>query len=138
MQHFLLHLGNICGIIFSKGDVIMSGISFGQYLIQLREQRAMSQRKLAELAGVTNSTISRIESDTVKPDPGTLEKIATALAVDKSILFTKCGYSEIPEEFIIIARKTGDLTDAQRAKAYKIFNDTIDKFLLEDDDDEED
>ena len=116
----------------------MSGISFGQYLIQLREQRAMSQRKLAELAGVTNSTISRIESDTVKPDPGTLEKIATALAVDKSILFTKCGYSEIPEEFIIIARKTGDLTDAQRAKAYKIFNDTIDKFLLEDDDDEED
>lgn len=116
----------------------MGSISFGQYLIQLREQQKMSQRKLAELAGVTNSTISRIESDAVKPDPGTLEKIATALGVDKAILFTKCGYSEIPEEFIIIARKTGDLTEAQRAKAYKIFNDTIDKFLLEDDDDEED
>lgn len=111
----------------------MSSVSFGQYLIQLREQRAMSQRKLAELAGVTNSTISRIESDAVKPDPSTLEKLATALRFDKTILFTKCGYSEIPEEFILIARKTGELTDAQRAKAYEIFNDTIDKFLREDD-----
>ena len=40
----------------------MSNISFGQYLVQLREQKTMSQRKLAELAGVTNSTISRIEA----------------------------------------------------------------------------
>lgn len=114
----------------------MSSVSFGQYLIQLREQRTMSQRKLAELAGVTNSTISRIENDTVKPDPRTLEKIASALELDKTILFTKCGYSEIPEDFIIIARRTGELTDAQRAEAYKIFNDTIDKFLLEDDEED--
>lgn len=115
----------------------MSDLSFGQYLVQLREERTMSQRKLAELAGVTNSTISRIEADTVKPDPATLEKIAKALVVDKALLLTKCGYSEIPEEFIMIARKTGELTEAQRAKAYKIFNETIDKFLLDDDDEEE-
>lgn len=115
----------------------MSNVSFGQYLVQLREQKKMSQRKLAELAGVTNSTISRIEADMVKPDPATLDKIAQALAVDKTLLLTKCGYSEIPEEFVMIARKTGELTEAQRTKAYQIFNETIDKFLLEDDDDEE-
>lgn len=115
----------------------MGNLSFGQYLVKVREQMSMSQRKLAELAGVTNSTISRIEADTVKPDPATLEKIAKALEVDKTILFTKCGYSEIPEEFVMIARKTGELTESQRAKAYKIFNETIDKFLLEDDDEEE-
>lgn len=115
----------------------MSNVSFGQYLVQLREQKKMSQRKLAELAGVTNSTISRIEADMVKPDPATLDKIAQALAVDKALLLTKCGYSEIPEEFVMIARKTGELTEAQRTKAYQIFNETIDKFLLEDDDDEE-
>ena len=111
----------------------MNSISFGQYLVQLREQKMMSQRKLAELAGVTNSTISRIEADNVKPDPATLEKLSKVLEVDKTLLLTKCGYSEIPEEFVVIARKTGELTEEQRAKAYKIFNETIDKFLLEDD-----
>lgn len=115
----------------------MNSLSFGRYLVQLRDERSMSQRKLAELAGVTNSTISRIEADIVKPDPATLEKIANALKVEKSLLLTKCGYSEIPEEFVMIARKAGELTEAQRAKAYKIFNKTIDQFLLEDDDDEE-
>lgn len=115
----------------------MESFSFGQYLVQLREQKSMSQRKLAETARVTNSTISRIEADAVKPDPATLEKLATALEVDKSLLLTKCGYSEIPEEFVIIARKTGELSEEKRAEAYKIFNETIDKFLLEDDDEEE-
>ena len=112
--------------------------SFGQYIIQLRDKKSISQRKLAELAGVTNSTISRIEADTVKPDPATLEKLAVALDVDKQQLLTKCGYSEIPEEFVIIARKTGELTEEKRMEAYRIFNETIDKFLLDDDDDEED
>lgn len=116
----------------------MNSLSFGQYLVQLREENGISQRKLAEMAGVTNSTISRIEADNVKPDPATLEKLANALKVDKALLLTKCGYSEIPEEFVMIARKSGELTEQQRAKAYKIFNETIDKFLLEDDDDEED
>ena len=112
--------------------------SFGKYLIHLREQKSISQRKLAELAGVTNSTISRLEADLVTPDLKTLEKLANALRIDKTLLLTKCGYSEIPEEFIIIARKTGELSEEKRAEAYKIFNDTIDKFLLDDDDDEED
>ena len=115
----------------------MNSLSFGQYLVQLREEKLMSQRSLAKKAGVTNSTISRIEADSVKPDPATLEKLATALKVDKGLLLTKYGYSEIPEEFVIIARKTGELTEGQRAEAYKIFNETIDQFLLETDDDEE-
>ena len=115
----------------------MESSTFGQYLIYLREEKSMSQRKLAEMAGVTNSTISRLEADAVKPDPTTLEKLAMALDIDKMLLFTKCGYSEIPEEFVLIARKTGELTEEQRTKAYRIFNDTIDKFLLESDDDEE-
>ena len=115
----------------------MENKSFGQYLIQLRAEKSISQRKLAELAGVTNSTISRIEADTVKPDPATLEKLAVALDIDKSLLLTKCGYSEIPEEFVIIARKTGELSEEKRMEAYRIFNETIDKFLLDEEDDDE-
>ena len=115
----------------------MNNLSFGQYLVCLREEKSISQRKLADMAGVTNSTISRIEADSVKPDPATLEKLAAALNVDKTLLLTKCGYSEIPEEFVIIARKTGELSDEKRVEAYKLFNDTIDQFLLEDSDTEE-
>ena len=114
----------------------MESLSFGQYLIELREDKVISQRKLAELAGVTNSTISRIEADAVNPDHATLEKLAKALEVDKSLLLTKCGYSEIPEEFVMIARKTGELSEEKKAEAYKIFNDTIDKFLEEEDEED--
>lgn len=106
--------------------------SFGTYLSDIRRKKSISQRKLAELAGVTNSTISRLEADLVKPDLQTLEKISKALNVDKTLLLTKCGYSEIPEEFVIIARKTGKLSKEKREEAYKIFNETIDKFLLDD------
>ena len=118
-------------IIFLKGAFVWK-------IVKLRNQKAISQRKLAELAGVTNSTISRLEADLVTPDLKTLEKLANALGIDKTLLLTKCGYSEIPEEFVIIARKTGELSEEKRAEAYRIFNDTIDKFLLDDDDDEED
>ena len=116
----------------------MSEMTFGQYLARLREEKKMSQRKLAETAGLINSTISRIESDSVRADPATIEKIADALQVDKTLLFVKCGYNDaIPEDFIVIARKAGELTEEQRKYAYKIFNETIDQFLTEDDDEEE-
>ena len=111
----------------------MDKISFGQYLAQLREEKSISQRKLAEMAGLINSTVSRIEANSAKPDPATLEKLAVALDVDKSLLLTKCGYSEIPEEFVMIARKAGELSEEKRAEAYKIFNATIDNFLQDDD-----
>lgn len=115
----------------------MENLSFGRYIVSLREQKGMSQRKLAELAGVTNSTISRIEADSVKPDPATLDKLALALGEDKAILAAKCGYSGIPEEFVLIARKTGKLSTEKQKEAFKIFNETIDKFLLAADIDEE-
>ena len=116
----------------------MSGMTFGQYLARLREEKKMSQRKLAEAAGLINSTISRIEADSVRPDPITIEKIAAALKVDKTLLFVKCGYNnEIPEDFVVIARKTGELTEEKRREIFKIFNDTIDKYLLDEGDEEE-
>jgi transcriptional regulator with XRE-family HTH domain len=121
-----------------KGVAKMGDLSFGQYIEQLRITRNMSQRKLAEKADLTNSTISRIEANLVKPDHATLEKLSNALEIEKSLLLTKCGYSEIPEEFVIIARKTGDLSEKKRKEIFDIFNNTIDDFLLNMDNDEED
>ena len=134
MQHlFVAFVERACYTLFER-SICMEN-SFGKYLVKLRNQKAISQRKLAELAGVTNSTISRLEADLVTPDLKTLEKLANALDIDKTLLLTKCGYSEIPEEFVIIARKTGELSEEKRAEAYRIFNDTIDKFLLDDEED---
>ena len=116
----------------------MSDSSFGKFIIDLREKKAMSQRKLAEKAGLTNSTISRLEADSVKPDNATLDKLSKALEIDKSLLMTKCGYSEIPEEFVVIARKAGDLPQEKINEVYRIFNQTIDDFLRLADEDEDD
>ena len=113
--------------------------SFGQFIAKIREEKSISQRGLASLSGLTNSTINRIEADIVKPDVATLEKLANALNVDKEILLSKCGYSDIPETFVAIARRTGELTEEQRAKLYHVFDRTIDDFLngLVDDDEED-
>ena len=116
----------------------MNKQSFGQYITKVREEKSIRQRGLAALSGLTNSTINRIEADTVKPDVATLEKLASALNIDKEILLSKCGYSEIPEKFVAIARRTGELTEEQRAKLYHVFDRTIDDFLNGLEDDEED
>lgn len=50
------------------------------YLQKVREQRYLSQRKLAELAGVSRHTVASIEAKQ-EARPGTLEKLAAALDV---------------------------------------------------------
>ena len=104
----------------------MDNTSFGDYIVTLRKEKTLSQRQLARITGIANSTISRIEADLVKPDPITLDKLSSALGVDKSILMIHCGYSEIPEELVMIARRTDTLTKAQKKTAYRRFNEAID------------
>lgn len=116
----------------------MGSSSFGQYLKKAREEKDISQRRLAELSGISNAAISKIEAGAVNPDPITLEKLAGALSIEKELLLIKCGYSEVPEEFVVLARKTGELTEDDREKVYCLLNRTIDKFLDGLDDDEED
>lgn len=51
-------------------------------LAGLRKQRELSQEQLAELAGVSQATISRIEKDEYEPSLQILLKIARALEID--------------------------------------------------------
>lgn len=48
---------------------------------RLRKDRGLSQAQLAELAGVEQGTISKIEVGSRRGDPETLERIAKALSV---------------------------------------------------------
>ncbi len=50
-------------------------------LRQLRLERGFSQRQLAELAGVSNTTVANIEQRKSGAHPGTLRKLAGVLEV---------------------------------------------------------
>jgi transcriptional regulator with XRE-family HTH domain len=52
----------------------------------LRERKALTQRELADQAGVTQSTIQRLETGLQEARPTTLRKLAKALGVKPSDL----------------------------------------------------
>ena len=55
-------------------------------LREIRERRALSQRELSKLAGVSRVTIVRLEAGGEDPFPTTVRKLATALNVDPADL----------------------------------------------------
>lgn len=56
---------------------------------QLRELRALSQRELAAHAGLSVTTVNRIEIGRRKPMPRTVRKLARALGVSPAELLAK-------------------------------------------------
>jgi transcriptional regulator with XRE-family HTH domain len=55
-------------------------------LRELRLERVLSQRELAERAGVSPKTVLDVETGKIRPHPATLRKLAAALGVDPSAL----------------------------------------------------
>ncbi|SIS89046.1 helix-turn-helix domain-containing protein [Alicyclobacillus vulcanalis] len=70
----------------------MDKVEFGLFLARLRESQSLSQRKLAELSGVSSATISRIESGLITPNPETLVAIAPHLNIPVEDLLKAAGY----------------------------------------------
>jgi transcriptional regulator with XRE-family HTH domain len=48
---------------------------------ELRQRKLLSQRELAEKAGVSETTIVKLELGATRPQPRTLRKIAEALGI---------------------------------------------------------
>ena len=65
----------------------METVSLGMRLRQLRSERNLSQRALAQLASVSTNSISLIERDEISPSVATLQNLATALNVHMSYFF---------------------------------------------------
>lgn len=70
-------------------------MTFGEYIKKLRKDNGMSQRILAEKAGISNTEISRIESgERQSPSPSILKAIHVYLGVTYEDLMIKAGYME--------------------------------------------
>lgn len=74
-----------CRIRLSRGRwwamPVAKAHTFGERLRQLREARGWVQEQLADVAGVSTATISRIEAGLREPGWGTVVKLARALGV---------------------------------------------------------
>jgi len=80
--------------------------TLGEYVRQKREEAGLSQRQLAQEAGVSFSNISRLESGFhTNPSPGLLKNIADVLDIDLAELLGYLG---------IAVTGTGSLNDYLR------------------------
>ncbi|WP_368041150.1 cupin domain-containing protein [Leisingera sp. ANG59] len=75
-------------------------MELGQRLRSFRVGAGLSQRALAKRAGVTNSTISLIESGQVNPSVGALKRILKGIPVKLSEFFV---YEPEPEKTVFYA-----------------------------------
>lgn len=68
--------------------------TLGEYIIRLRKEKGLSQRRLAQLSDMANTTIQRIEEDNTKtPSIDTLRKLESALSLEVGELIEK-AYSD--------------------------------------------
>src|SRR3954464_15826690 len=72
----------------------MTNENLGARLRYVRTLHGLSQRRLAKQAGVTNSTISLIESNQVNPSVGALKRILDGVPVGLAEFFSLTPSSE--------------------------------------------
>ncbi|KJY81768.1 XRE family transcriptional regulator [Vibrio galatheae] len=65
----------------------MDNQQIGKNIVQLRKKNGLSQRELAERAGITHSAISSIENGKVSPSVSSLQKIVNVFSLSLSEFF---------------------------------------------------
>lgn len=65
----------------------MQNVDLGSLLRRVREARGLSQRQLAKRAGISNATISLMESNAVNPSVGALKRVLDALPIGLAEFF---------------------------------------------------
>lgn len=88
----------------------------GSFIRQQRERSAISLRKLAERAGISNPYLSQIERGLRKPSAEILKSIARALSISAETLFERAGLLEGREARDVEAAIQSDTTLNDRQK----------------------
>jgi transcriptional regulator with XRE-family HTH domain len=89
--------------------------SFGQYLRTLREDRHLTQRRLAEKAGIDFTYLSKLENERLEHTPSvrTLVSLAKALQVDELELMERAD--KMPASLSVYGRNSDALRFFRRA-----------------------
>ena len=95
----------------------------GAFIRQQRERSAMSLRKLAEHAGISNPYLSQIERGLRKPSAEILKSLARALSISAETLYERAGLLEGREMPSIEGAIQADttLTDKQKQALTEIY-----------------
>src|SRR5829696_1918759 len=82
---------------------------------QLRNERGLSQAKLAVMADMDPATLNRLERGTGNPNLKTLERVADALGVEVADFFPKARRRSSPEPSLFTGVGDERLTHSQRS-----------------------
>jgi transcriptional regulator with XRE-family HTH domain len=96
----------------------------GEFIREQREKSAMSLRKLAEQAGVSNPYLSQIERGLRRPSAEILKAIARALHIRTEALYERAGLLEnegLHRGVIDAITEDGQLTEAQKEALAEIY-----------------
>ena len=87
----------------------------GAKLSALLSERGMSQRELAEAAGLTPASVSRYVNGEREPRAPTIAALADALGVKPSDIIGTPDEQELDTAIRLVTRNADRLTEAQRA-----------------------
>ncbi len=95
----------------------------GTFIREQREKSAMSLRKLADQAGISNPYLSQIERGLRRPSADILKSIARALSISVETLYERAGLLDgIPRSGVISAIEADPaLTTSQKRALTEIY-----------------
>jgi len=95
----------------------------GEFIRDQRERSAMSLRKLADTAGISNPYLSQIERGLRRPSAEILKSLARALSISAETLYERAGLLEGTERPTVIQAITGDdgLDQSQKQALIQIY-----------------
>jgi transcriptional regulator with XRE-family HTH domain len=100
----------------------------GEYIRHQRERSAMSLRKLAETAGISNPYLSQIERGLRRPSAEILKSLARALSISAETLYERAGLLDVAGERRDVPEAISAdevLTKTQKNALLKIYNSFI-------------
>jgi len=74
-------------------------MNIGNAIKELRKEKGLNQRELAAASGLTQTSLSQIESGVKRPNPGTLKKLCEFFGVSETVIYLLAtDVSDIPDE----------------------------------------
>lgn len=74
-------------------------MNIGNAIKELRKEKGLNQRELAAASGLTQTSLSQIESGAKRPNPGTLKKLCDFFGVSETVIYLLAtDVSDIPDE----------------------------------------